>query len=64
MMKRSFSQHKDKWDKVELILVVTMLFHSGSLADAQKYNDLSKETISRGQTNDLDEPTAHLLEEF
>lgn len=34
MMKRSFSQHREKWDKVEQILVVAMLYHSGSLADA------------------------------
>jgi len=64
MMKRSFSQHKDKWDKVEQILVVTMLYHSGSMVDAQKYSDLAKETISKGASADLDEATVHLLEEF
>ena len=41
-----------------------MLYHSGSMADAQKYSDLAKETISKGNSADLDEATVHLLEEF
>jgi hypothetical protein len=34
MMKRSFSQHWEKWGNVEGLLVVAMLYHSGTIGDA------------------------------
>jgi hypothetical protein len=33
-MKKSFVQHWDKWAAVEELIVVAMLYHSESIADA------------------------------
>lgn len=43
-----------------------MLYHSGSMTDAQKYSEMSKESVSRYSKNsaEMDEATVHLLEEF
>ncbi len=41
MMKKSFAQHWEKWKEVEELIVVAMLYHSESIADAYKYADLT-----------------------
>jgi hypothetical protein len=37
--------HKPKWDRVEQLLVVAMLYHSGCLADAQKFAEIPDDKI-------------------
>jgi hypothetical protein len=65
MMKRSFSLHWEKWANVERLLVVAMLYHSGSLGDAYKYCELTNEhLVSPTSQNEREDETSHLMEEF
>ena len=48
-MKRSFSQYWPEWQRVENLLVVSMLYHSGSMGDAQQYADLPATTQQEDQ---------------
>lgn len=61
-MKKSFVQHWDKWAAVEELIVVAMLYHSESIADAYKYAELSSEQLSAVQ--DREDETSYIIEEF
>lgn len=71
-MKPTVKKYWQQWEEVEKQLVVCMLYHSGSVSDAAKYAELSKEIITappKIQKEQSNEPTnvdetQYLIESF
>ena len=60
---RSFASYWEQWSKVESLLVVYMLYHSGSISDAHSYLKLPLEQL-KNQSSVEQEEITYLMEEF